>query len=326
MKNKQDTQISQINTLNKDRLKSDQQIEKLEKQLNLSAEENKVLSKRIEKQKEEIERMNEYISQLEQEQSTSAKSSQPSESTKELQFKIDHLEKELSHKDAKYIDLMEKLKQAQDAFKAFSVEKEAELLAYISKEKHKAELLVLQQANNELVQQIKILTQTIEKSKLEDQKMKKLLNSSNSSPTHEQLLIIKEFNDISKRVMEYDDDDRLKSKRITVFEVIDRVLKEYDTLLSNYQFLEKDLIQAKVKHAEAEELKERLVTKLETLLENKDPIMTEKSITISEADMSFESKKLNSSVSSGFFAKASNLFSSATSMYSNKFGSGSKHE
>lgn len=324
MRNKQETQISQINTLNKDRLKSDQQIEKLEKQLKSSTEESKKLSNKIEKQKEEIERMNEYISQLEQDQSNYQKSNTFSDSTKELQSRIDHLEKELSHKDAKYIDLMEKLKQVQDSFKTFAAEKEAQMSAYISKEQHKSELLVLQQANNELVQQIKILTQTIEKSKLEDQKMKKLLNSSSSSPTHEQLLIIKEFNDISKRIMEYDDDDRLKNKRITVFEVIDRVLKEYDALLSNYQFLEKDLIQAKVKHAEAEELKERLVTKLETLLENKDPIMTEKSVAISEADMSFESKKLDSSSSSGFFAKASNLFSSATSMYSNKFGSGSK--
>ena len=62
----QESQISQINNLNKERIKSDRKTEEVQNQLKNALEENKEIISRFEKQIEEIERMNEYIFELEQ--------------------------------------------------------------------------------------------------------------------------------------------------------------------------------------------------------------------------------------------------------------------
>jgi hypothetical protein len=138
--------------------------------------------------------------------------------------------KELEDKDSKYIQLMEKLKQTQDQFKNYEKCQEEEMGNYVSKDQHKQEMGKLQQVNQELMKQIKKLYQGIEQKKVDDEKMKKVIQE-NSSLDHEQLMIIKEYNDISKRMAEYDDDDLLKHNKVRVISIIDRVLKDYDNLV-----------------------------------------------------------------------------------------------
>jgi hypothetical protein len=138
--------------------------------------------------------------------------------------------KELEGKDSKYIQLMEKLKQNQDQFKNYEKWQEEEMVNYVSKDEHRQEMGKLQQVNQELMKQIKKLYQTIEQKKADDEKMKKVIQE-NSSLDHEQLMIIKEYTDISKRMAEYDDDDLLKNNKVRVISIIDRVLKDYDNLV-----------------------------------------------------------------------------------------------
>jgi hypothetical protein len=138
--------------------------------------------------------------------------------------------KELEGKDSKYIQLMEKLKQNQDQFKNYEKWQEEEMVNYVSKDEHKQEMGKLQQVNQELMKQIKKLYQAIEQKKVDDEKMKKVIQE-NSSLDHGQLMIIKEYNDISKRMAEYDDDDLLKNNKVRVISIIDRVLKDYDNLV-----------------------------------------------------------------------------------------------
>lgn len=320
MKAKQDTQVSQINALNKDRFSTETQLQDVKAQLKDSQKENITLGRRVEQQDEEIERMNQYIVQIEEEQKDkSFKESQD----EEMDEKVNQLERQLSHKDMKYIELMEKLKQSQDQLKSFDQDKKAELSNYISKDAHKQTMNTIQQANNELVKQIKLLNQSLEKNKIEEQKMRKVLDSNPSSPTHQQLVIIKEFNDISSRIMEYDDDDKLKDQRCSVLDVINRVLKEHDSLSINYKMIEEQFIIAKVKYAEAEEIKERLLVQLDTVTGKNNVYKSEKSLTISENDLSLDSRNPDSSTSSSIFAKASSMFSSASNLYSNKFSKNS---
>ena len=138
--------------------------------------------------------------------------------------------KELEGKDSKYIQLMGKLKQNQDQFKNYEKWQEEEMVNYVSKDEHREEMGKLQQVNQELMKQIKKLYQTIEQKKVDDEKMKKVIQE-NSSLDHEQLMIIKEYTDISKRMAEYDDDDLLKNNKVRVISIIDRVLKDYDNLV-----------------------------------------------------------------------------------------------
>jgi predicted nuclease with TOPRIM domain len=84
-------------------------------------EKNDKLTKQIEKQMAEIEQMNEYIAQIEHDKSAclQASESQDKAEVEKLSQKIEQLTKELSDRDQKYIQLMEKLKQTQDQFKAY---------------------------------------------------------------------------------------------------------------------------------------------------------------------------------------------------------------
>lgn len=91
--------------------------------------------------------------------------------------------KDLEDKDLKYIQLMEKLKQTQDQFKHYEINQTEEMQSYISKEEHKKEIAKLQQVNQELMKQIKKLYQTMEQKKVDDEKMKKVIQE-NSSLDH----------------------------------------------------------------------------------------------------------------------------------------------
>lgn len=138
--------------------------------------------------------------------------------------------KDLEDKDLKYIQLMEKLKQTQDQFKHYEINQTEEMQSYISKEEHKKEIAKLQQVNQELMKQIKKLYQTMEQKKVDDEKMKKVIQE-NSSLDHGQLMIIKEYTDITKRMSEYDDDNLLKNNKVKVISIIDKVLSDYDNLV-----------------------------------------------------------------------------------------------
>lgn len=125
---------------------------------------NDKLTKQIEKQMAEIEQMNEYIAQIEHDKSASlqASVSQDKAEVEKLSQKIEQLTKELSDRDQKYIQLMEKLKQTQDQFKAYEQNWADEMCNFISKDEHKQIMSKLQQENQALLKEVKKLLQTIE--------------------------------------------------------------------------------------------------------------------------------------------------------------------
>lgn len=66
LKQKQDLQIDQINNLNKDRIKSEREVENVRDEMQRLKELNDKQQKKVNKQMEEIKRMDEYILQLEE--------------------------------------------------------------------------------------------------------------------------------------------------------------------------------------------------------------------------------------------------------------------
>jgi hypothetical protein len=150
--------------------------------------------------------------------------------------------------------------------------------------------------------------------------MRKVIESSPSTPTHEQLLIIKEYTDICKKMLEYDDDGKLRSNKAKVIDVINKVLSDYDALVSRYQMVEKELINAKVKYAESEEIKERLLVEIDTIMGHNNVSKGDKSICLTDEEGLNGEMKQSDNMTSGIFAKATNLFSSASNFYSGRFG------
>lgn len=108
--------------------------------------------------------MSDYITQLELEKSAKLQNSasQDKAEIEKLYQKIEQLTKELSDRDQKYIQLMEKLKQTQDQFKAYEQSWADEMCNFISKEEHKQVMNKLQQENQALLKEVKKLLQTIE--------------------------------------------------------------------------------------------------------------------------------------------------------------------
>ena len=151
------------------------------------------------------------------------------------------------------------------------------------------------------------------------------MKSTDSTLTHEQALIISEFAEISERLMQFDDGKVSQNKK-TIWELLDEILHDYRKLLSKYKTVEAQLIDVKVKYAEAEEVKERLLFEIE----NRDSFESKlsrnttdnRSIMYSE-EGNIERKSLRSNTSLGFLSKATNLFNSASSYYSGRFGNSS---
>lgn len=81
--------------------------------------------------------------------------------------------------------------------------------------------------------------------------------------SHEQVVMLKEYSDIMKKMLEYDDGGSLGAGKIKLRDFIDKVLNDYDNLVVRYQQVEQQYIDIKLKYAESEEIKERLITKLE---------------------------------------------------------------
>ena len=154
------------------------------------------------------------------------------------------------------------------------------------------------------------------------------MKSTDSTLTHEQALIISEFAEISERLMQFDDGKVSQNKK-TIWELLDEILDDYRKLLSKYKIIEAQLIDVKVKYAEAEEVKERLLFEIENrdsfdsklsrnTTDNRSIMYTE------EGNIEKKSlRSLKSNASSGFLSKATNLFNSASSYYSGRFGNNS---
>lgn len=325
-KSKHETQLSQINTLNKDRIRSEREAERAHEDLKKAADQNEKLSVQIEKQINEIERMNEYIQHLETSKSEPADPIETPTTTPtdpNLNLKVEQLTKELQDQDHKYIQLMEKLKQTQDEYRAYKSSHPEELSNLMPKDEHKSIVNSHQQMNQELMTEIKKLHLTIEKQKQEDEKLRKVIASNSNTPTHKQLLVIKEFTDIAKLMRDYDDDHKLENKEIQLIDLVSRVLQDYDNLTTRYQMVEQELIKTKMLYAESEEIKERVIVELDTIMGNNNVSKFDKTILYSDEDKLVDKKPSRNSSSGGIFAKASNLFSSASTFYSGRFGNNS---
>lgn len=327
-KAKHETQLSQINVLNKDRIKNEREIESSKKEYSTNLDENKKLKSQVQKQMEEIQRMNEYITQMETYKNLNKSNENSEENSnadeiRDLKYKNEQMYSELQDKDQKYIQLMERLRQTQNEFKQYQSTHPEDMTNLISKDEHMGAMAQLKQINQELMAEIKKLHQTIEKQKAEDSKLRKVIASNSNTPTHQQLLIIKEFTDISKRISEYDDSGLLQRNEAQVIDVVDSVLKDYDNLTNRYHQLEKELIKTKLQYAEAEELKERAIVELDTVMGNNNISKSDKSVCLTDEDNMIENKPINENSSGSIFSKATNLFSSASTFYSGRFGNNS---
>lgn len=154
------------------------------------------------------------------------------------------------------------------------------------------------------------------------------MQTTDSSLTHEQALMISQFTEIADRLMQFDDGKVSQNKK-SLWDLLDEIIDDYRTILSKYKTVEAQLIDTKVKYAEAEEVKERLLFEIENrdlfepkmsrnTIDNRQLMHTELD---TEQRNSFASFKPNTA--SGLFSRASNLFSSASSYYNSRFGSNS---
>ncbi|CAI2384293.1 unnamed protein product [Moneuplotes crassus] len=333
---KQEERISALmkekSKLEKEVVLSQNKMVQLQKEMNDTNLQSQEHLSKIQNQLEEINRMNEYISEIKEENlclkqkykdleakglEAKGASEDFAEEKDQLNQKIAQLTKDHDDKDQKYIKLMDKLKHNQDQYLALQKEHEAELSGYIHKDQHKAEISKLQLSNQELVKEIKKLHLSLEERNKEEKRLREILNAPKESQdensggiSHDQLRILKEYSDIMKKMFEYDDSGTLKSGRICLKDSIDKVLSDYDGLVVRYQQVEQQYIDIKLKYAESEEIKERLVTKLEGFMVQGPP-----------RDGSIGIKKIEDKKSEdGLFAKASTLWSGAGKFYSNKFG------
>ena len=152
------------------------------------------------------------------------------------------------------------------------------------------------------------------------------MDSNESSLNYEQALAIKEFTNISKILMNYDN-GKVQSNNKSISEIMLEIINDYDSLLSKYKIMEAQLIETKIKYAEAEEVKERLIFDIE----NKDQFdnnfgkasINEKRLLSTKTENSRSSHVLKSNASTGFLSRASHLFSSASNYYNGKFDSNS---
>ena len=108
-----------------------------------------------------------------------------------------------------------------------------------------------------------------------------------STPSQTQMFAFKEYTEITKRVMKYDDDDCVKNNQNRVSELVHKILDKYDSISWSHQEVENKLIETKLMHAEAVEAKERLQIELDAAYEyNKK--MTVKSKKSDSNNNSFE--------------------------------------
>lgn len=218
---------------------------------------------------------------------------------------------DLEAKDQKYNKLMEKLREVQKESKAKTSqidEISSQLSTSVAKSDHDSELEQLRLDNSEMQKKIKKLLQQLEKSKMAEQ-------PKISTPSQAQNLAYKEYVEITKRVMQYDFDSSVKNNQKRVPELINEIMEKYDSIVLTYQAVENQLIDTKLKHAEAVEAKERLQIELDAINGYQgQPDYTQ--LVSSEPSLPNKEQKQNSP--DGIFAKATNLFSSASNYYKGK--------
>ena len=241
--------------------------------------------------------------------------------------KIDELTKESYEKDHRYSQLVERLQLTQEQFKQFQESQAEELNEYILKFEHRQVVQKLHQENQVVVKEVKKLLQTIEKYKQDEEKLKQIMNSTESSLSHDQLLMIKEFKEISALLMQYDDGKVSQNKR-TITDLLSQILNDYDSLNSRYKIVEAQLIDVKVKYAEAEEVKERLLIDMENSGDNNVSRLSRGSrgdrsynnVDSEQPQINNFKRVLKPAPSTSFLSKASSLFGAASSYYNDKFG------
>ena len=241
--------------------------------------------------------------------------------------KIDELIKENFEKDHKYSQLVERLQQTQEQFKQYQESQVEELNDYISKSEHKSIVQKLHQENQIVVKEVRKLLQTIEKYKQDEEKLKQIMDSSESALNHDQLIMIKEYSEISTRLMQYDDGKVQQNKR-TIIDLLNQILGDYDSLLSRYKIVEAQLIDVKVKYAEAEEVKERLLIDMENSGEGNVSRLSRGSrgdrsanyVETEQYNTQQFKRNLKPASSTGFLSKASSIFGVASTFYNEKFG------
>lgn len=303
-KSLQATQILQINDLNKKRMQYESELENVKANYNSIVDQNQDYEREIKQQNDIIKILKSQNEILHAKQLGDEK-----EVITALEHKLSNLSDDLESKDQKYTKVMEKLREVQKECKQKDTTLEFMQNSMISKTDHETELEQLKSDNAEMQKKIKKLLQQIEMSKMEEKNRP-------ATPSQSQILAFKEYTEITKRVMKYDIHDHVKNNQKRVTELVIDVLGHYDTVNFAYQAVEQQLIDTKLKHAEAVEAKERLQIELDAVHQYYTHKYGESLDTVDEEE---QPKTLKKTDSDGLFAKATNLFSSASSFYSGRF-------